>query len=210
MSSRRFRFTVPAVLVASLVAASLAVAASQGPKRHNQANQFQAVLIGHNEVPAVHTNGQGRLSLTIADDEQSIAFELTYSNLINPAQVAHVHFAQPNVNGAVSFFFCGGAKPACPAGNTSTPVTVSGTVIPADVLGSPPRVWSRETSARSSRRSGRASRTPTSTQRRARAARSAASSTKHVATGTTTTISPARSTRQKNPRPPRAAAARQR
>ena len=61
-----------------------------------------------------------------------MSYELTYSGLSStPPLFAHVHFAQPNVNGAVSFFLCGGGgKPACPA-STATPVT--GTISAADV-----------------------------------------------------------------------------
>ena len=92
------------------------------------------MLSGHNEAPAIHTSGTGKLTLTVNNDN-TLSFELTYSNLSSPAQMAHVHFAQPNVNGGVSFFFCGGGgKPACPAGNSSTPVTVTGTVAATDVL----------------------------------------------------------------------------
>jgi hypothetical protein len=141
MRSKRSWFAVAAVLAASLVGASLAIAASQGPKHNGpkfggNSNRFVAVLNGHNEVPAIHTNGMGKLTLTVNNDN-TISFELTYANLSSPAQAAHVHFAQPNVNGGVSFFFCGGAKPACPAGNTSTPATVTGTVAAADVLAVP-------------------------------------------------------------------------
>jgi CHRD domain-containing protein len=134
MRGRRSLLVTMAVLAASLVGGSLAIAASQGPKHHGPtfggSNRFVAVLNGHNEVPAIHTNGTGKLTLTVNNDN-TLSFELTYSNLSSPA---HVHFAQPNVNGGVSFFFCGGGgKPACPAGNTSTPVTVTGTVAATDV-----------------------------------------------------------------------------
>src|SRR4051795_2318166 len=99
MSSRRLRFTIPAVLVASLVASSLALASSQGPRHHKDGMTFSAMLNGHNEVPAVHTRGQGSVTLTFQDDN-TIDFTLTYANLNAPATMAHVHFAQPNVNGA--------------------------------------------------------------------------------------------------------------
>ena len=47
--------------------------------------------------------------------------------------MAHVHVGQREVNGGVSFFFCGGGgKPACPA---STSGTITGTVTAADVVG---------------------------------------------------------------------------
>jgi hypothetical protein len=142
MKSRRSLLVITAVLAASLVGASLAIAASQGPKHHGPqfggSNHFVAVLSGHNEVPAIHTNGMGKLTLTVNNDNTMLSFELTYANLSSPAQMAHVHFAQPNVNGGISFFFCGGGgKPACPAGNTSTPVTVTGTVAATDVLAVP-------------------------------------------------------------------------
>jgi hypothetical protein len=141
MRSRRSWFVIAAVLALSLAGASLALAASQGPKHHGPKfggngggnNTFTTVLVGHNEVPAIHTGGMGRLTLTVNNDN-TLSFQLTYANLSSPAQVAHVHFAQPNVNGGVSFFFCGGGgKPACPPGNTSTPVTVTGTVAAGDV-----------------------------------------------------------------------------
>jgi hypothetical protein len=141
MRSKRSWLVIAAAAAASLVVASLAIAASQGPKHHGppfgkNSGGFAAVLIGHNEVPAIHTNGMGKLTLTVNNDN-SLSFELTYANLSSPAQVAHVHFGQPNVNGGVSFFFCGGAKPACPPGNTSAPATVTGTVAASDVMAIP-------------------------------------------------------------------------
>ena len=135
MGRRKLRYAVPVVLVLSLVGASLAIAASQGSKHHRSGgNQFKAKLIGHNELPAVHTKGSGRVTLTIADDEKSISFQLTYSGLNSAPLFSHVHIGQPFANGAVSFFFCGGGgKPACPASATTTPVT--GTIVAADVAG---------------------------------------------------------------------------
>jgi hypothetical protein len=132
---KRIRFALAAALAVSLVGASLAIAASQGQRKHEQ-GQFEATLTGHEETPAIHTAGQGHLALTI-NSNNTISFTLTYSNLTAPAAVAHVHFGQPGVAGGVSFFFCGGAKPACPAGNTASTATVTGTVTAADVLAIP-------------------------------------------------------------------------
>ena len=85
-------------------------------------------------MPVVHTKATGHVTLTIADDEKSISFTFTYSHLNSALLFWHVHIGQPNVNGGVSFFFCGGGgKPACPAEATTTPVT--GTVVAADVAG---------------------------------------------------------------------------
>ena len=42
-----------------------------------------------------------------------IDYELTYSNLSSTASAAHIHFAQPGVNGGIVAFLCGGGgKPA--------------------------------------------------------------------------------------------------
>jgi hypothetical protein len=139
MSSRRMRFPLAAALVLGLALASFAVAASQDHgKKHqkglNNSNTLGAVLIGHNETPAIHTAGQGTLSLTINSDN-TMSYTLTYSGLGSTAMQAHVHLGQPDVAGGVAFWLCGGGgKPTCPAGNTSTPETVTGTVAAADVL----------------------------------------------------------------------------
>ena len=132
MSSRRLRFVLPAVLVLGLVAASFAIAAG---KDHGNSGgtTFSAKLIGHNETPAVHTAGRGKLALTV-NANNTISYTLTYSGLNTAAAVAHVHFGQPNVAGGVSFFLCGGGgKPSCPAGTSST-ASVTGTVAASDVL----------------------------------------------------------------------------
>jgi hypothetical protein len=134
MSSRRLRFVLPTVLVLGLIGASFAIAA--GKDHGNSSNQFKAKLNGHNETPAVHTAGRGKLVLTV-NANNTLSYTLTYSGLNTAAGAAHVHFGQPNVAGGVSFFLCGGgSKPACPAG-TSTTATVTGTVAAADVLAIP-------------------------------------------------------------------------
>jgi len=137
MSSRRIRFALPVVIALALGLVSFAFAATRGHGNghkfgHDNGNVFTASLNGHNETPAVHTKGTGELTLTINPDN-TMSFTLTYSGLNNPALVAHVHFGQPNVAGNVVFYFCGGPKPACPAGTTS-PATVTGTVTAADIM----------------------------------------------------------------------------
>jgi hypothetical protein len=141
MSSRRIRFAILGVFfLLSMGIASLAVAASQGDGKgrdddgkRDRSSHFTAKLTGHQEVPATHSQGSGRLTLTINDDN-TMDFELTYSGLTNPATVAHVHFGQFGANGGVVFFFCGGGtKPTpCPAGQT-TPAVVEGTIASGDI-----------------------------------------------------------------------------
>jgi hypothetical protein len=124
------------MLVLGLAVVSLAVAAGgdHGKKNGKQnGSRFAAVLIGHGEVPAVHTAGRGRLSLTV-NDNNTLSYELTYSGLNAAATASHVHFGQPFANGGVSFFLCGGGgKTACPPGTTTT-ASVTGTIAPADVM----------------------------------------------------------------------------
>jgi hypothetical protein len=131
----KLRYVLPIVVVLGLGVASLAIASTRDHGKKSNQNQVTAFLTGHTEVPAVHSKGTGKLTLTINADN-TMSYTLTYSGLNNPATVAHVHVGQSFASGGVVFFLCGGGTKAgtpCPAGNTSTPVSVSGTVVAADV-----------------------------------------------------------------------------
>ena len=92
---------------------------------------FAAQLLGSHEVPPINTQGSGALKLTIHDT--SIDFELSYADLSGAPAAAHIHFAQPRVNGGVMVFLCGGGgQPACPAAISGT---VTGTLTGALVIG---------------------------------------------------------------------------
>ena len=132
----RIRYVLPVALVLGLGVASLAIASTRdhGKSKSDQ-NQVTAFLTGHNEVPAVHSKGTGKLTLTINADN-TMSYTLTYSGLNNPATVAHVHIGQRFASGGVVFFLCGGGTKVgtpCPPGNTSTPVSVTGNIGAADV-----------------------------------------------------------------------------
>jgi len=95
---------------------------------------FHATLRGRNEVPLTLSAGRGTLDLKVNHDDTSVHFVLTYSGLLTPVGAAHIHVAQPNVNGGVTVFFCGGGgRPACPANG----VPVEGDFTAADVIGLP-------------------------------------------------------------------------
>jgi hypothetical protein len=128
----RIRYVLPLVIVLGLGIASLAIASTRDHGKKSNQTQFTAFLNGHNETPAVHTTGTGKLTLTINSDD-TMAYTLTYSGLNNPALVAHVHFGQPNVAGNVVFYLCGGPKPACLPGTTTT-ATLTGTIAAADIM----------------------------------------------------------------------------
>jgi CHRD domain-containing protein len=92
-------------------------------------------LTGYEEVPAVSTVGNGQFRARISNDETSIQWELSYSNLEGAIQQSHIHLGQPGVNGGISVFLCTnlGNGPvgiqACPA----PPATISGTINASEV-----------------------------------------------------------------------------
>ncbi len=103
------------------------------------ARPIRAKLSGSQEVPAVLTSASGDFRGRIAGDRQSIDYELTYDNLQGNVLQAHIHIAQANVNGAIVVWLCQtvtnpspiATTPTCPA---SASGSVSGTILPADVL----------------------------------------------------------------------------
>src|SRR5258707_8194572 len=92
--------------------------------RHNDDHgrperDFRAELRGRNEVPLTLSAGRGTLSLTVNGTDTSVHFVLEFSGLLTTVGAAHIHVGQPNVNGAVTVFFCGGRRrPACPQPGT--------------------------------------------------------------------------------------------
>ena len=86
-------------------------------------------MSGYLEVPSVSTSARGTIEVKI-NNNSTIEYKLTYSGLSSNALFAHIHFAQPGVNGGIAAFLCGGGgKSACPA----TAGTVSGTIGSGDV-----------------------------------------------------------------------------
>jgi hypothetical protein len=141
MRSRRIRIALAAAFALALGVASFAFAAGRDhgghDGHHNGKQSLGSVLLGGYETPkSIHTAGHGTLSLTINDTNPvTLSYTLTYSNLTSVATMAHIHFGQMATSGGVAVWLCGGGgKPACPAGNTSTAATVSGTISAADVL----------------------------------------------------------------------------
>lgn len=94
---------------------------------------IHARLSGLNEVPPTNSMATGTVRGSISEDRTTISYTFTYSNLTGNPLFAHFHFGQPEVNGGVMVFLCGGGgKPACPA---ATSGTVSGTITAADIVG---------------------------------------------------------------------------
>jgi hypothetical protein len=117
------------------ISAAIAVAAE------TEKSHLRAKLTGIEEAngPAtVITNGTGTFKATINDDS-TITYTLTYSNLSASLTQAHIHIGATKINGGVSIFLCsnvGGpvGTPACPDDATHSG-SVSRTVGAADVIG---------------------------------------------------------------------------
>lgn len=121
---RSLGFGLVAALTVALLGTAM-VSADSGRR------DMKARLSGFQEVPAISTQGSGSLRLKVNDAGTAIAFELSYANLEGgAAAAAHIHFAQPGVNGAPIAFLCGGTKPACPA----APAKITGTIVATDIL----------------------------------------------------------------------------
>ncbi len=117
---------VTAAMGVLILSSSLAAAGS---------NDFslRARLTGFQEVPSKLTNGHGTFKATIHNN--TITYELTYSDLSTMAEASHIHFGQVGVAGGIFAFLCGGGgKPACPASGG----TVTGTITAADILAPTP------------------------------------------------------------------------
>jgi hypothetical protein len=109
-------FSTFAISVGVLV---LSGAIAQANDDHRPRREFRADMAGPNEVPLSLTAARGELLLTVSEDESSIHFVLSYSGLETTVMVSHIHVGQPNVNGNVTVFFCGGGgRPACPQEGT--------------------------------------------------------------------------------------------
>src|SRR6266850_4163783 len=110
----------------------LAIPASAGHDEGKRPErEFRADLRGRNEVPLTLSVARGSLELTVNDTDTSVHFVLEYSGLVATVAASHIHVGQPNVNGGVTVFFCGGGgRPACPQGAG----TVEGDFTANDVL----------------------------------------------------------------------------
>jgi hypothetical protein len=101
--------------------------------------RFSAQLWGGEEVPSVSTAATGSISLEIDDAAKQITYELSYSGLSSAVAQAHIHFAQPAVNGNIVIWLCQGSSapastlgidpPACPQSGS-----VSGVIEASDVI----------------------------------------------------------------------------
>lgn len=128
---RDTRLATAALAVSGMVLATLAVSA------HGNRGRFSAVLAGDNEVPSVSTNARGRLHLDIGSN--TIEYKLSYSGLQGNVTQAHIHFAQPGVNGGIVLWLCQATATPSPDLGINPPLCpqsgdVNGVLTAADVV----------------------------------------------------------------------------
>jgi hypothetical protein len=131
----RLVLAVAVIVSGSLV---LAGAAAFGHGGENGRRTFSAKLNGYNEVTSKSTPARGVFRARIRDGGSRIHYKLRYEGFTEPgamANVAHIHFSQEHVNGAVIAFLCGGGgKPDCP----NPGGTVEGDIVAADIMAQSP------------------------------------------------------------------------
>ena len=123
MRSTRVKLAITVAVLGAVVTTGAAVAGGGG--------KTSAKLDGFQEVPAIVTDGEGKLKLKINKSAPSIDYRLSYSGLEGGNVLfAHIHIGQRTANGDVVVFLCGGGdKPPCPPSGT-----VSGTIMPDDIV----------------------------------------------------------------------------
>jgi len=85
-----------------------------------------ATLVGFQEVPAVVTEGTGHFKMTIAPDDASFDFELSYEGIEGGSVTqAHIHVGQRTANGGIVVWLCSNLA------SPPTPPSPPGTLIPA-------------------------------------------------------------------------------
>jgi hypothetical protein len=130
---RKGMFAALVVAAAALAVAAYALAGGSGPGF----NHLSATMSGYQEVPSVSSTGTATFTADVAEDGQSISWQLSYDGLESNVLQSHIHFGQRSVNGGISVFLCTNLGNG-PAGTQACPPsgTISGTITPADV--SPP------------------------------------------------------------------------
>ena len=119
-----------------LAAAFLLILASGGAHAQRGVANISAGLEPRQEVPAVTSPARGVFSARIHDDAQMVTYELTFGGLQADVRQAHIHFAQPNVNGGIMVWLCGTSVNPGPAGTQVCPQsgTITGVIGPGHVL----------------------------------------------------------------------------
>src|SRR5438309_2295770 len=126
----KLRWLVQAAAVVAVLGLTIAAtSADEGTLK------LRAKLTGFQESPPKLSPSTGSFEATVTGS--TLSYKLTYSKLSSPAFMAHIHFAQPAVNGGIFLWLCGSAMAPGPAGTPNCPPgggTVTRTITAADIV----------------------------------------------------------------------------
>ena len=94
-------------------------------------------LDGFQEAPlTLSTTGHGEFRARIRDNDH-IDYVLSYADLQGTVTQAHIHFGARAIAGGISAFLCSnlGNGPAGTQACPAAPATISGTIVPANIIG---------------------------------------------------------------------------
>ncbi len=126
------------VKLAAVVAVAGAVAVAGTVAVAGGGNDIREKLSGYEETPlALSTPGQAKFKVRIDEADQEISYRLSYAELEAAVQQAHIHFGARGQSGGVSVFLCTnlGNGPAGTQACPPQPARITGTIVPADVIG---------------------------------------------------------------------------
>ena len=118
----KLRF-IKLLFIAIIMLSVIAVSAAVNPN-------FRTHLSGDEEVPVRITNAQGQAIFQLSDDGTELHYKLIVANINNVVQ-AHIHLAQPGVNGNIVAFLYGLVPPA---GGRTDGVLAEGTITAANLI----------------------------------------------------------------------------
>lgn len=116
------------------VATMLGCLVAGGPSAEAQPRNFQAHLVGGEEVPPADTRAQGQAIFQLAADGTHIRFQLNIANIQNVTQ-AHIHLAPLGVNGPVVVWLYPAAPPAVLIPGRSQGPLSAGVITEANLVG---------------------------------------------------------------------------
>lgn len=128
--SLRYLMLLGTAIIGAAAGATVALA-----RDGDRSGSLASKLVGVKEVPAVISTGSGIVRLRVRSDR--VEYRLTYQNLEGTPLQAHLHVAQPDVNGGIVAWLCGTATNPGPTGTPTCPTpsgTVSGTITAASLF----------------------------------------------------------------------------
>lgn len=125
-------------LPAIVLLASGALAGTDRGENRNPLPRVAARLTPTQEVPPIASLARGSFSATIDEAASTITYELHYEGFDSEVVQAHLHTAQPGVNGGIMVWLCGSVSLPGPAGTPPCPQgpgSVTGQLTAEQVVG---------------------------------------------------------------------------